>query len=285
MPKFGGYLPLRRGIFEHTRDGRLTHMEALAYIYMASQADTRTGVWIGSSGALAGELGLKERTARHLIESLSETRDQGAPYIKRFPTPGKHFCYPILINKYLVTDGEHTGERLNATASSSWNLLVFDKNGDSCEHDGEHDGKQDGKHMAGQKRIENREQRTEKKTAAAPPADSRFQPFFGYAHESFRCKHNLPPAWGEKDGAALKALLGKLPAVDVTLGELTRRWDNFVASTEPFQVKQGDSLAHFCWHFDSFISGPILAPSNGAKGGNRAEQRTRDNLRAAGFVQ
>lgn len=29
----------------------------------------------------------------------------------------------------------------------------------------------------------------------------------------------------------------------------------------------------------------ILAPSNGAKGGSRAEQRTRNNLRAAGFIQ
>ena len=256
MPRLAGYLQLRRAIFEHVRDGRLTHLAALAYIYMASQADTRDGVWIGSAGALAGELCIRERTARDVIERLSRLQ-----YIRRFPVPGRHICYPVLINKYLVTDGEHAGHRLNAAASQSWNQLVFDKNGDSCEHGVE----QGVKHGAAQKRIENGEEK--QRHAAARPSDPRFQPFFEYAYESFSSAHGTPPAWGKKDGAALKALLGRLPAAAVTLEDIKSRWDNFAESTEEFTCKQGGSLAYFCSAIDRFMHGPIFyRPPNGRKG-------------------
>jgi hypothetical protein len=105
MAKFAGYLQLRRGIFEHVKDGRMSHMDAVAFIYIASQADTRTGVWNGSASSLAGELAFSPRNARRLIERLS---DSG--YIKRFPVHGRHVCYPILVNKFIVTDGEHKGQ-------------------------------------------------------------------------------------------------------------------------------------------------------------------------------
>jgi hypothetical protein len=162
MSNFAGYLQLRRAVFEHVRDGRLSHMEALAYIYMASQADTRTGVWYGSSGALAGELCCSERQARSLLESLSIKT-----YIKRFPVPGRHCCYPILINKYQVTDGEHKGERLNANTSESWNLLAFEKISDSRDHNVKQSVDHTVELTASQRKTENRQERNEAPSASA----------------------------------------------------------------------------------------------------------------------
>lgn len=160
MPKFSGFLQLRRGIFEHLRDGRLTHMEALALIYILTQADTRTGVWSGSAGALAGELGLRPRTARDLLERLS-----GGGYLKRFPVAGRHSCYPILIHKYQISTGEHNGEQLNAIASASKSDLRFFPR--------EHDGEQHDEHGASQKKLDtgNRRQKPRAQTARATRPD------------------------------------------------------------------------------------------------------------------
>src|SRR5262249_27866895 len=113
MSKANGFLQLRRGLWEHVRDGRLTHIEALVYIYMLTQADRRSGVWNGSAGALAGELTVPKSTAKYALQKLDGS------YIRRFAAPGRHFCYPILLHKFLVTDGQHIGLRLDALNSTS----------------------------------------------------------------------------------------------------------------------------------------------------------------------
>jgi hypothetical protein len=248
VANFAGYLQLRRAIFEHLRDGRLSKFQALGYIYIATQADTRTGIWRGSAGAFAGEFCCSERSARHLIESLS---DRG--YLKRFPTPGRHFCYPILVNKYLVTDGEHAGERLNASASKSWQQPVYEKNGDFGEHRGEHKGGQ----SAPQRRRENKEGKS-KPSAAKPaaPADPRYQLFIDFALLSFERKHTQKPTWGQRDFRNLRALLESYPSLP--LAEIERRWENYASSTDDFFSKSGDSLCFFCSRFDTFIGGPLL---------------------------
>jgi hypothetical protein len=262
MSNFGGYLQLRRAIFEHVRNGRLSHMECLAYVYIASQADTRSGVWCGSSGALAGEICYPERLARCILESLSRKH-----YIKRFPTPGRHFCYPILVNKYLVTDGEHAGQRLNAIASQSWSQLVFEKIGSFCEQNVKLNVEQNVKQTAPQNRIKNRELRIKTPRAAKPaaPADPRFQSFVDFAYASYSGKHGQKPHWGARDFKSLKALLGQ--GQNLTSAELERRWTHYSGSTEPFTTKQGDSLSYFCAKFDSFIDGPILGSTGGKTDG------------------
>ena len=80
---------------------------------MLTQADTRTGIWNGCPGALAGELVMSKSTVRYALEGLD------GRYIKRFPIPGQHTCYPILLHKFLISDGEHVGEQLNALESTS----------------------------------------------------------------------------------------------------------------------------------------------------------------------
>lgn len=134
MSKENGFVPIRRGIWEHVRDGRLSLQDVAVYSYIISQADTRTGVWKGCAGALVGELAMKPRTARDVLERL-EHRD----YIRRFLRPGERFCYPILVHKFQLTQGEHKGEVVDALSSTFSNgcldLAYF-----SCEVSVEVDG-------------------------------------------------------------------------------------------------------------------------------------------------
>jgi hypothetical protein len=153
MSKFSGFLQLRRGIFEHLRDGRMSHMEVLALIYIATQADTRDGTWKGSAGALAGELVMSPRTARDVLEKLSKKG-----YLKSWAVPGKHSCYPIAVHKYLSTTGEHAGERVDALSSTGpaddrWFApKPREENGEQSDS---HSGKDGGEQSAAQKRRKN----------------------------------------------------------------------------------------------------------------------------------
>jgi hypothetical protein len=250
VSKENGFVPLRRGIWEHLRNGRMTPLETLAFIYICSQADTRTGIWKGSAGALVTELGFKPRTARDVIERMEH-----GDYIRRFATPGQHLCYPILVHKFAISQGEHDGEQLDALSSS--------KSGDCIElryFAREHNGKLDGKLNASQRIQENRDKR--KKQAATPPADARFGPFLEFAKGSFEAKHKHPPTWDcfGKDASLLAAFLRR--AAHVTLGVWQIHVLNFFNSTEAFTLKQGGSLAYFISRFDTFASGPILEKSS-----------------------
>jgi hypothetical protein len=243
MSKENGFVPLRRGLWEHVRDGRMTITEALAFIYICSQADTRSGIWQGSAGALAGELGIPARTARDLLEKMEH-----GDYIRRFAVPGRHVCYPILVHKFPITQGEHNGEQLNALESKSSVELSHVSREQSVEQHGEHG--------AAQRRSEKREER--KKPAAKPPADPRFAPLLELAKSAFEAKHKRPPTWDcfGKDGSALAAFLRRAPYVtpDIWQAHIA----SFFDSTEGFTVKQGGSLSYFISRFDTFSAGPIL---------------------------
>jgi hypothetical protein len=257
MSRERGFLQLRRGIFQHVRDGCLTPVRALCLIYMLTQADTRTGVWSGSAGALARELSIPQWVARRVLESLS------GRYIKRFPVPGRHKCYPVLLHKFLVTDGEHKGQQLNALESESpTNLRYF-----ASEHVDEHDAQ----HVTTQKKLETGEKKKRQNLAAkpAPPADPRYKPFYDFAYEAFRAKNGQEPSWDVKDGANLKRFLDKQPRV--TLEEFQRRFGNFLRSTEHFTLSHGDSLAYFVTAFDRFLNGPLIDSSTGGFNGSRSK--------------
>jgi len=269
-----GFFQLRRGIWEHVRDGRLSLQDVAVHQYIASQADTRTGIWNGSAGALAGELCLSPRVTRRFLERLSR-----GDYLRRFPVPGRHVCYPILVHKFLITDGEHRGEQLNALASMSPADLRYFR--------GEQRGEQGGEHVSSQKKLETVKERRKKKPAAAPPADPRYQPFVEFAFESFRAKHNRAPIWNGRDWKNLKSLLREHNHQTLPLEILKARWNNFAASTEPFTAKLGDSLGYFCTNLDKFADGPILAaPQKGLTNGNATSHS--DNIRGVasslGFV-
>jgi hypothetical protein len=132
--------------------------EALAFIYIGTQADTRSGIWKGSAKSLSSELAIPERTARDVLEKMAR-----GDYIRRFPKPGSHLCYPILVHKFPITNGEHNGEQLNALESISATDLAYFPREQSVELDGEHG--------AAQKRSKTRNGRRETKEGApAPPS-------------------------------------------------------------------------------------------------------------------
>jgi len=162
MARDTGFFQLRRGLWEHVRDGRMSITEALAFIYIGTQADTRTGIWKGSAKSLSSELGLPERTARDVLEKMEH-----GDYIRRFAVPGRHICYPILVHKFLLTNGEHNGEQLNALDSKSPADLAYFPREQSVEQDGEHGVE----HGAAQKRLETRKAKRETKEGA-PAAPS-----------------------------------------------------------------------------------------------------------------
>lgn len=249
MSKENGFLQLRRGLWEHIRDGRMSITEGLAFIYICTQADTRTGIWNGSAGALSGELGIPERTARDVLEKMEH-----GDYIRRFAIPGRHACYPIMVHKFEITQGEHDGEQLNALESASPAELSYF----SREQNGE-DG-------AAQKRIENRKKRKMQNPAAktTPPADPRFKQFIDFAYRIFEEKHKFKPSWSGKDFQQFKNLLKANRSLGA--GELERRWRNYLDSTEPFTSKQGDSLAYFASNCDKFSASPIPKPAVGTNG-------------------
>ena len=269
MSKENGFAPIRRGLWEHVRDGRMSHLEALAFVYICSQADTRTGTWKGCARSLAGELGMKERTARDVLEKMEH-----GDYIRRFAVPGLHSCYPILIHKFPITQGEHNGEQLNAIDSKSPVDLAYY----SCEQDGE----QSVEHGAAQRRIENREKR--KKQEGKPAADARFGPFLEFAKASFETKHSRPPTWDcfGKDGSVLAAFLRRAP--HVTLEVWQAHITDFFNSTEAFTVKQGGSLAYFISKFDAFASGPILEGGSNGKVTSFSERRSQKAASAINTV-
>jgi hypothetical protein len=249
MSKENGFLAHRRGIWQHVRDGRMSLQDVAVHQYIASQADTRTGVWHGSAGALAGELSISPRMARRHLEKLSRRG-----YIRRFPVSGKHVCYPILVHKITITNGEHKGEQLDAINSLSPMDLRYCRTG-NAEQGGEHWGED----VPSQNILETREKRKRQKPAATPPADFRRTPFIDVAYKSYERKHGRKPLWQGKDWTGLAAFLKGHSTESLPLERLMVLWENYSASTDPFIAKQGDSLAYFCSNINQFQNGPILA--------------------------
>jgi hypothetical protein len=114
--------------------------------------------------------------------------------------------------------------------------------------------------------------------AAAQRGDPRRQPFVKFAHELYLAKRGQSPTWSGVQYKNLKDLLKRAPTA--SLAELQRRFSNYLASGEPFIVRNGYSLSVFCMRYDALCDGPIFQ-----EGGTGAEQQTLNNLKAAGFVQ
>jgi len=117
-----GFVPLRRGILEHCRQGKLPPMAFAIYTLLILEADKTSGVAWSSAKSVALTYGYNERTARTSMEKLED-----GGYIKRFTVPGRHGEYGIAVNKYLVTHGARSGMTLNAGKSIDLEHLAFDR--------------------------------------------------------------------------------------------------------------------------------------------------------------
>jgi hypothetical protein len=157
VSKANGFVSIRRGLWD-VRDGRMSPLAALAFIYICSQADTRTWIW---ERPRRGELGLLPRT-RDMLERLEHV-----DYIRRFLRPGERFCYPILV-------------------SSTYSNGCLDLKYFPCEVDGKVHAKVHNRVGASQRRSGNTEKRQEKKTdhpksddaSYFPAQNSRLAPIF-----------------------------------------------------------------------------------------------------------
>lgn len=93
-----GYIPIRRGIYEHLRDGRMSGKELMVYIVLHLKADHKTGVCLKASAPmLAHLLQINRRMANRLLASLEEKG-----YIYRLKHRGQVRNYPVLIHKYML---------------------------------------------------------------------------------------------------------------------------------------------------------------------------------------
>ena len=119
--------------------------------------------------------------------------------------------------------------------------------------------------------------------AEKAPPDSRFRPFHDFAFNEFESKYLQPPTWGAKHRKALQVFLTSNRRIE--LHEWQRRYLAFLASPNRFFEQQKGSLAYFVGNFDCFIEANIPKRTyEDGKSKTDANQRTVDNLRAAGFV-
>lgn len=96
-----GFVPIRRGIFEHISDGRMSGKEWMVYSILHLKADHETGICYKISGPALGHLlGIKPHYINRLMRSLERKG-----YIKRISHRGHAVCYPVVINKFFTSNG------------------------------------------------------------------------------------------------------------------------------------------------------------------------------------
>jgi hypothetical protein len=262
------FVPIRLGIQDHLLRGEISLFELGVYVLIHLQADYSTGIWRGSAARIAATAsrGIELRKIQRATEHLT---DLGL--LRPLHRHGTRGNYPVLINKFTVRRGALKGRRLNAIKSESLSNLIYEVCADGdAETDAEDAPIQE---VRGKRTEENQFRR--KKTA---PGDCRSQPFIDSALASYKNKHGRQPIWQGKDFSALKRLLKSQSVEKLTLDRLTELWKNYTSSTEPFTVKQGNSLAYFCSNVDKFSDGPILADPR--KGTNNGKPTVSDNIRA-----
>ena len=184
-----GYVQLRRGVLQHCREGKLPPTIFAMYIHLILEADKASGVVWSSAKSLASRYGYGERHSRSALESL-ETKG----YIRRFPIPGRHGEYPILVNKYCPSTGARKGSMLNAKKSADWQHLVFENCEETCRERGEHRGEETAPLQEGKGKVEI----TTSSPSATPGQNGNFQ-------------LSPAPTNGNKDEAFLKIIERQIP--------------------------------------------------------------------------
>ena len=106
---FSGYVPVRRGLIEHTMDGRMTNNEALVFVWLLLLADRKTGSYTINQPTLRSFLpGLSKGAAQDALEGLERKG-----YIFRDVQPRAKVAYRYWINGFAPTDGPHKSSTLD----------------------------------------------------------------------------------------------------------------------------------------------------------------------------
>jgi hypothetical protein len=105
------FTPLRNGILEHLRDGKLCIFDFAIYVCMIMRSNWATGIYHGCAGTIAYQCG-EPNSKPKINKTLIRLRSDG--YINYRKGDGKRGGYPILINKCDIRIGELAGTRLDA---------------------------------------------------------------------------------------------------------------------------------------------------------------------------
>ena len=106
---FSGYVPLNRGLIEHTMTGRMTNNEALAFVWLLMLADRKTGSYTINAPTLRAFLpDMKNNAAQDALASLERKG-----YIYRDVKSREKVPYRYWIDGFTPTDGPHKGRRLD----------------------------------------------------------------------------------------------------------------------------------------------------------------------------
>ncbi len=113
-----GFVPIRRGIYDHLRDGQMTGKEWMVYSTLLLKVDYQSGVCPKISGPmLAHLLQIKIRQANRILTSL-----ENKGYIHRLNHRGQIRHYPVVINKYLTVPN---GLLIDARNTKSLNEIAW----------------------------------------------------------------------------------------------------------------------------------------------------------------
>jgi hypothetical protein len=104
-----GFVPLRRSVFEHTANGRLSSNECLVFLLLVALADRRTGSGTINAPSLRAFLPeLSYDAAKRVLCSL-----ESKGYVFRDIVPFSKRVYRFWINKYRPTDGQYKSLQIN----------------------------------------------------------------------------------------------------------------------------------------------------------------------------
>ena len=279
MGERAGYVQLRRGLLDHLREGVITVTEYAVFTILLADADPKSGICKTSAGLLSALYGMAPRTSRDALEKLASKG-----YIKRFPRQGKHGSYPILVNKFICSDGAMKGKRLNALGSLTWEFPIYEECYERVNDDVNEDVNE---RAAIVPQMENREKRIEKKKPSrakqASAVDSRFSEFREDFESYFRHCAKAEAPWEAKESTYLSRWLKANPKI--TRPEwrriLQNRGRSPVAHGEPLSVWIGRSLNWMQGPTDSW--GKPIGGTNGNGNGFSYRQQSKDagNIQAA----
>jgi len=128
---FNGYVPVRRGVLEHLRDGRMSLSDYLVYGLLLLLADKNSGIATTNAGGIVYFTGdqIPIRTAQDCLQRL-ERRG----YIKRpFRVHGRRTYDKVFIDKFLCTDGALKGMQLSFADTTDWRTPAYSQCAEGAE--------------------------------------------------------------------------------------------------------------------------------------------------------
>jgi len=268
----GGFIQLRRGLYEHVKDGRLSFFEVSLYVAILSDTNPSTGLCFGSAGLFAALYNVSSRTCRDALEKLEEKG-----YLRRFPIRGKHGSYPILVNKFKCSSGAMKGKYVNCSKSSSYVDIIYDICNDGVDDSAVAGVNEDVDESAA--RVDTREEKLDKEpelTLLSPTAPKKEIRPEEFANVWNRLRGKLPKV--ERFTESRKKKVKTRMNEGLTLERFAEAVEN--CTTKPFLRGDNDDgwTATFDWlvENDKNLEKAINNPygSNKPNGGNHAQVPT-----------